>query len=52
MKPVLIAIVKNEEKNIIRCLESCSHLFDRFVINSSGTTDKTVELGSEWMSAI
>ena len=50
MKPVLIAIVKNEEKNIIRCLESCSHLFDRFVINSSGTTDETVKLGSEWMS--
>ena len=50
MKPVLIAIVKDEEKNIIRCLESVSHLFDRFVINYSGTTDKTVEVGSDWVS--
>jgi len=49
MKPTLIAIVKNESKNIVRCLESCSHLFDRFVINTSGTTDDTVEVGTRWM---
>jgi glycosyltransferase involved in cell wall biosynthesis len=37
-------IVKNEEKNIERCLASALPLFDEIVIVDTGSTDRTLEL--------
>lgn len=41
-------IVKNEEKNIIRCLDSVRDIVDEMVIVDTGSTDRTVELIQEY----
>lgn len=51
MKTALVMIVKNEQENIVRALESVKDQFEVFVINYSGTDDETVEVGTEWMEA-
>jgi len=43
----LAMIVKNEEKNIARALDSA--IFDKAVINYSGSEDSTLEIIEEWM---
>jgi glycosyltransferase involved in cell wall biosynthesis len=45
----LAMIVKNEEKNIIRALETVT--FDKAVINYSGSTDATEQIITDWMEA-
>ena len=42
-----IIITKDEEKNIVRCLESIKDLVKRSVVVDSGSTDKTVELAKK-----
>ena len=39
-----IVLTKNEEQNIVRCLESVKNLCSRVCVVDSGSTDRTVEL--------
>lgn len=41
-------IVKNEEKNIARCLDSVAGLMDEIIIVDTGSTDRTVEIASNY----
>jgi len=43
MKLSLAMIVKNDKDNIIRCLKSCSHIFDEIVVVDTGSTDGTID---------
>jgi len=45
-------IVKNEEMHIARCLDSVAKLVDEIVIVDTGSTDKTVEIVSNYTSNI
>jgi tetratricopeptide (TPR) repeat protein len=40
----LTMIVKNEEANLPRCLESVRGLFDEIIVLDTGSTDRTVEI--------
>jgi putative sugar O-methyltransferase len=40
----LAMIVKNNEKDLKNCLESCASLFDEIIIVDTGSTDKTKEV--------
>ncbi len=40
----LCMIVKNEEKNLTRCLQSARELVDQIVVVDTGSTDRTVEI--------
>lgn len=42
----LCIIVKNEEKNIARCLNSMAGLVDEMIVVDTGSTDQTVEIVS------
>ena len=42
-------MVKNEEKILKRCLSAVEGLVDAYVITDTGSTDKTVELASEFL---
>lgn len=42
-----IILTKNEEKNIVQCLESMKGFAKRCVVIDSGSTDKTVELAKQ-----
>lgn len=48
-KFVLILMVKNEEKILKRCLSAVEGLVDGYVITDTGSTDKTVDLASEFL---
>jgi glycosyltransferase involved in cell wall biosynthesis len=48
-KFVLILMVKNEEKILKRCLSAVEGLVDAYVITDTGSTDKTVDLASEFL---
>lgn len=43
-----VMIVKNEEKNIGRCLESLQGLVDEIFIEDTGSTDKTIEIAESY----
>jgi hypothetical protein len=45
-------IVKNEERWLTRCLQSASGVVDEIVIVDTGSTDRTVEIASEFHAAI
>jgi tetratricopeptide (TPR) repeat protein len=45
-------IVKNEERHIARCLNSVAELVDEIVIVDTGSTDRTVEIASDYTSNI
>ena len=49
-KFILILMVKNEEKIIQRCVAAVEGLVDAYVITDTGSTDKTVELASEFLT--
>jgi glycosyltransferase involved in cell wall biosynthesis len=40
----LCMIVKNEERNLPRCLNSITGLFDQIIVVDTGSTDRTVEI--------
>ncbi|MCY6482743.1 glycosyltransferase [Clostridium aestuarii] len=44
----LCMIVKNEEKDIPRCLESVKDLVDEMIIVDTGSSDKTVEIAKKY----
>ncbi|MGL4913798.1 MAG: glycosyltransferase [Romboutsia sp.] len=41
-------IVKNEEKNINRCLQSIKHIADEVIIVDTGSTDETVSIAKKF----
>ena len=45
MKLSLAMIVRNEEKNLARCLDSIKDYVDEIVITDTGSIDKTKEVG-------
>ena len=49
-KFILILMVKNEEKILQRCMSAVEGLVDAYVITDTGSTDKTVELASEFLT--
>ena len=48
----LCMIVKNEEMNLKRCLDSVAGLVEEIVIMDTGATDRTVEIASEYTSKV
>ena len=48
----LCMIVKNEEIYIARCLDSIAELVDEIIIVDTGSTDKTVEIVSNYTSKV
>ncbi len=48
----LCMIVKDEERNIARCLESVNQLVDEMVIVDTGSTDRTVEIAQRYGAQI
>lgn len=48
----LALIVKNEEKNLKRVLDSAKGLWDELVIVDTGSTDKTVEIAKQYTDKI
>lgn len=48
----LVMIVKNEEKNLAKCLNSVENLVDEIVIVDSGSTDKTIEIAKTFGAKI
>ncbi len=48
----LCMIVKNEEKHIARCLDSVAELVDEIIIVDTGSTDRTVEIASNYTTKV
>ncbi|MDE6406549.1 MAG: glycosyltransferase [Lachnospiraceae bacterium] len=48
----LCMIVKNEETHIARCLDSVAGLVEEIIIVDTGSTDRTVEIASNYTSKI
>lgn len=48
----LCMIVKNEEKNLRRCLSSVAHIVDEIIIVDTGSEDQTVEIAEEFGAAV
>ena len=48
----LCMIVKNEEMHIARCLDSVAGLVDEIIIVDTGSTDRTIEIASNYTSKI
>ena len=48
----LCMIVKNEEMNLKSCLDSVAGLVEEIVIMDTGSTDRTVEIASEYTSKV
>ena len=48
----LVMIVKNEEKNLAKCLKSVENLVNETVIVDSGSTDKTIEIAKTFGAKI
>jgi len=49
MKFVLILMMKNEEKILLRCLESLKDTVDAYCILDTGSTDRSVEIAKEFL---
>jgi glycosyltransferase involved in cell wall biosynthesis len=49
MKFVLILMIKNEEKILLRCLEAVKDIVDAFCICDTGSTDSSCEIATEFL---
>lgn len=49
MKVVLILMVKNESRILLRCLNSVKDIADAYVISDTGSSDNTCELAQEFL---
>ena len=47
-KIVFTCIVKNEESNIVKCLDSIKNFCDYFVVVDTGSTDNTVKVVNDF----
>ena len=47
-KVCLVMLVKDEEENVVRALESSKNLWDRALIIDTGSTDRTLEVIEDW----
>ncbi|WP_425449027.1 tetratricopeptide repeat-containing glycosyltransferase family 2 protein [Dethiothermospora halolimnae] len=52
MKLSLCMIVKNEEKNLPRCLDSVKDIVDEMIIVDTGSTDKTIDIAKNYNSKV
>ena len=48
----LCMIVKDEEMHIARCLESVADLVDEIIVVDTGSSDRTVEIASQYTTNI
>lgn len=48
MKISACVIVKNEEKNIEKCLMSINTIVDEIIIVDTGSTDKTIDIAKKY----
>ena len=48
----LCMIVKNEEMNLARCLDSVAHLVEEIIIVDTGSKDRTVEIASHYTTKV
>ena len=48
----LCMIVKNEEKNLERCLSSYAPLMDEIIVVDTGSTDRTKEIAARFTEKI
>ncbi|GFI24928.1 SPBc2 prophage-derived glycosyltransferase SunS [Lachnospiraceae bacterium] len=48
----LCMIVKNEELHLARCLDSVAELVDEIIVVDTGSTDRTIEIASEYTSKV
>lgn len=48
----LVMIVKNEEKNLAKCLTGIKDLVNEIIIVDSGSTDKTIEIAQSYFAKI
>ena len=48
----LCMIVKNEEQHLVRCLDSVAKLVDEIIIVDTGSTDRTVEIASNYTEKV
>lgn len=48
----LCMIVKNEEKNIEKCLNSVASIVDEIIIMDTGSKDKTIEIVNHFHAKI
>ena len=49
MKLVLILMIKNEEKILLRCLESLAKVVDAYCILDTGSTDSSMEIATKFL---
>lgn len=47
---ILILMVKNEEKNICRCLDSVKDICDAYCITDTGSTDNTISIVNNYLT--
>ncbi len=48
----IVMIVKNEEKNLARCLKQAGGLADKIYITDTGSTDRTREIGASFGAVV
>ncbi|MGB5595969.1 MAG: glycosyltransferase, partial [Crocosphaera sp.] len=48
----LCMIVKNEEANLSKCLESVQNIVDEMVVMDTGSTDKTIEIAQKFGAVV
>ncbi len=48
----LCMILKNEEENLARCLDSASGIFDEIIIADTGSSDKTIDIAKRYTDKV
>ena len=52
MKISACVITKNEEKNIVRCLNSIKDIVDEIIVVDTGSNDKTINIAEKYTNNI